>query len=97
VGKIMERVVYNPLQQNKLIYEYQSGFLPLHSTVHQLIEIYNCIVNSLEKKEANCFVFCDFPKAFNKVWHKDLLHKIEAYETTGNLLSWLSNYLHERR
>jgi hypothetical protein len=32
----MERViykhVYNYLQQNKLIYEYQSGFLPKHST-----------------------------------------------------------------
>ena len=71
VGKIMERViykhVYNYLHQNKLIYEYQSGFLPKHSTVHQLLEIYNSILNSLEKKEANCFVFCDFSKAFDKV------------------------------
>jgi hypothetical protein len=50
----MERViykhVYNYLHQNKLIYEYQSGFLPKHSTVHQLLEIYNSILNSLEKK-----------------------------------------------
>ena len=71
VGKIMERViykhVYNYLHQNKLIYEYQSGFLPKHSTVHQLLEIYNSILNSLENKEANCFVFCDFSKAFDKV------------------------------
>jgi len=32
----MERVVYkhvyNHLQMNKLIYEYQSGFIPKHST-----------------------------------------------------------------
>jgi hypothetical protein len=36
VGKIMERVVYknvdNYLVRNKLIYEYQSGFLPKHSS-----------------------------------------------------------------
>jgi hypothetical protein len=74
VGKIMERVIYkyvfNHLQRNKLIYEYQSGFLPKYSTVHQLLEMYNCILNSLEKKEISCFVFCDFSKAFDKVWHK---------------------------
>jgi lipid A disaccharide synthetase len=78
VGKIMERVIckhiYNYLHQNKLIYEYQSGFLPKHSTVHQLLEIYNSILNSLVKKEANCFVFCDFSKTFDKVWHRGLLH-----------------------
>jgi hypothetical protein len=67
VGKVMERVVYkhvyNHLHSNKLIYEYQSGFLPKHSTVHQLIELYNTILNSLENKEFSCFVFCDFSKA----------------------------------
>ena len=101
VGKIMERViykhVYNYLHQNKLIYEYQSGFLPKHSTVHQLLEIYNSILNSLEKKEANCFVFCDFSKAFDKVWHRGLLHKMKAYGITGNLINWFKSYLKARR
>ena len=49
VGKVMERIiykhVYNHLIQNKLIYQYQSGFLPKHSSVHQLIELYNTILN----------------------------------------------------
>jgi hypothetical protein len=38
VGNIIERVVYNffynYLVKNKRIYEYQSGFLPKHSTIH---------------------------------------------------------------
>ena len=54
VGKLMERIVYkqvyNHLVNNSLIYEYQSGFLLKHSTVHQLLEPYNSILNSLEKK-----------------------------------------------
>ena len=54
-GKIMERVIYkyvfNHLQGNKLIYENQSGFLPKYSTVHQLLEMYNCILNSLKKRK----------------------------------------------
>ena len=90
VGKIMERVIYkyvfNHLQRNKLIYEYQSGFLPKYSTVHQLLEMYNCILNSLEKKEISCFVFCEFSKAFDKVWHKGLIHKIKSYGVDSNLL-----------
>jgi hypothetical protein len=67
MDRVIYKHVYNQLHQNKLIYEYQFGFLPKHSTVHQLLEIYNSILNSLEKKEANCFVFCDFSKAVDKV------------------------------
>lgn len=101
VGKLMERVVYkhvyNHLQMNKLIYEYQSGFLPKHSTVHQLLEIYNSILNVLENKEIICFVFCDFSKAFDKVWHRGLLHKMNSYGIKGNLLNWFKSYLLDRK
>jgi hypothetical protein len=55
VCKLMERKVYkhvyNHLVNNNLIYKYQSGFfLPKHSTVQQLLELCNSILNSLEKK-----------------------------------------------
>ena len=40
VGKAFERVifkhVYNHIADNNLLYKYQSGFLPGHSTVHHL-------------------------------------------------------------
>jgi hypothetical protein len=61
-----------------------------------LLEINNVILNSLENKEANCFVFCDFSKAFDKVWHRGLLHKLKAYGITGNLIDWISSYLKAR-
>jgi hypothetical protein len=34
---------------------------------------------SCEKKELCCFVFCDFSKAFDKVWHKGLIHQMNCY------------------
>ena len=44
VGKVFERIVFknvfNHLIANNLLYKFQSGFIPGHSTVHQLIEIY---------------------------------------------------------
>ena len=43
--KIQERVVFknmfNFLTENNLLYKYQSGFLPHHSTVFQLIDIFS--------------------------------------------------------
>ena len=52
VGKVMERVVYkyiyNYIIENSLLYSYQSGFLPGHSTVNQLLEIYLNIYKKLE-------------------------------------------------
>jgi hypothetical protein len=49
---LMERIVYkhvyNHLVNNSLIYKYQSGFLPKHSTVHQLLELFNSILKKHE-------------------------------------------------
>jgi len=62
----MERVVYkhvyNYLARNKIIYEYQSCFLPKHCTIQQLLELYNSILNSLEKKNLVIFYSVTFPK-----------------------------------
>ena len=43
-----------------------------------------------------CFVFCDFSKAFDNVWHRGLLHKLKAYGINGNVLDWFHSYLNER-
>jgi hypothetical protein len=58
--------------------------------------MYNSILNSLERKEMSCFVFCDFSKALDKVWHHGLLHKLKAYGINGNLFDWFHSYLNER-
>ena len=100
VGKVMERVVfkyvYYHLHLNKLIYKYQSGFLPGHSTTYQLIDIYNQICKAFDDRQSTCMVFCDISKAFDRVWLKGLLLKLRQYVISGNILNWLSNYLSNR-
>ena len=57
----------------------QSGFRPGDSTINQLLylvsEIYESFEcpNSLEVRA----VFLDISKAFDKVWHDGLLHKLK--------------------
>ena len=43
--------MYNFLLVHNLIYKYQSGFQPGHSTVYQLIEICDKICKGFENRE----------------------------------------------
>ena len=96
----MERVIfkhiYNHLHMNSLIFRNQSGFLPNHSTVFQLIDIYDQICRAFDEKKSTCIVFCDISKAFDRVWHRGLLFKLRQYGISGNLINWITNYLSNR-
>ena len=100
VGKLMERIVYkhlyNHLLANKLIYSNQSGFLKGHSTVAQLIDIFDQITKGIDEKKLTCMVFCDISKAFDRVWHTGLLFKLKQNGFDGNLLNWIKSYLGSR-
>jgi hypothetical protein len=41
--------------------------------------------------------FCDISKAFDRVWHKGLLNKLENIGIQGSLLLWIKNYLTDRK
>ena len=101
VGKVFERVrfkhIYNYLYINNLLYMYQSGFLPGHSTTLQLIDIYHHICQSFDEKQYSCMVYCDISKAFDRVWHRGLLFKLRQNGIKGKFLDWISNYLSSRK
>jgi hypothetical protein len=42
-------------------------------------------------------VFCDISKAFDRVWHIGLLKKLESIGIQSPLLSWIKNYLSNRK
>ena len=41
-------------------------------------------------------VFLDISKAFDKVWHEGILFKLKTYGVNSEVLTLLTNYLHER-
>ena len=45
---------------------------------------------------SNIIVTLDFSKAFDRVWHEGLLSKLPSYGISGQLLTWLTNYLSNR-
>ena len=55
VGKVMEKAVFkytfNYIRDNHLIYSNQSGFMPGHSTTHQLVHLYHVFCEALDNKK----------------------------------------------
>ena len=97
VRKLRERIVhkniYNFLHENHLLYKYQSGFLPNHSTTYQLIDIYQRICQAFDNNRFSCMVFFDVSKAFDRIWHKGLIFKLKQHGIDGRLLNWINDYL----
>ena len=101
VAKVFERIVfkyvYNHFRDNFVISVYQSGFLPGCSTVTQLLEVYHHFCRAVDEGKEIRVVFLDISKAFDKVWHAGLLHKLQLCGIGGELLRWFSSYLADRQ
>ena len=100
VGKMMERIVfkyvYNYFKENFIISANQSGFLPGRSTVTQLLEVYNAFCKAVDEGKEIRVIFLDISKAFDKVWHEGLIHKLKKCGIHGELLEWFIDYLKDR-
>ena len=75
----------------------QSGFISGDSTVNQLVDIYNSFCEALDEGKEVRAIFCDISKAFDRVWHKGLLYKLQTVGITGHLLQWFTDYLNNRK
>ena len=98
--KVFERIifkyVYNHLHVHRFFTSSQSGFILGDSTVNQLTFLYDKICRALDNGLETRAVFFDISKAFDKVWHRGLIFKLESAGINGNLLRWFQDYLSNR-
>ena len=99
-GKVMERCVYDEmykqLTRSNALSDLQAAYRPNSSTICQLIDIYNRIMIETDKGNELLSTFCDVSKAFDRVWHGGLLHKLSKAGIQGKLIVWLEDYLKHR-
>ena len=88
--------MYEFLTSNNLLTECNSGFKKLDSTVNQLINIVHTISHAVDNGKDVRMVFLDVSKAFDRVWHRDLLVKLRQLGICDPLLSWVKSYLCNR-
>ena len=100
LSKITERVVYNQLydylERNKLLSQYQLGFRKQRSTTHAVTYYTNYIRNQMDKGHLTGSLYIDLCKAFDTVNHGRLLAKLQLYGIEEQELLWLESYLFGR-
>ena len=90
--KLLFKFLY-PIIKNQLS-NYQFGFRKGRSTVTQLLRFLNELYTNLVNGEISyCIYYLDYSKAFDKVAHSILLHKLSLFGIGGNLLRLISSYL----
>ena len=92
---IRDRIVKHMLI-NKLFSSKQFGFIKGRSTVLQLLYVLDMWTEALDNGYSIDAIYCDYMKAFDKVPHKRLVHKLRAYGIEKNILSWITSFLHGR-
>ena len=74
----------------------QFGFLGGKSTVLQLLKVLDTWTRIIDQGGHIDVIYCDFMKAFDKVPHNRLLHKVENYGIIGKTLGWITSFLSNR-
>ncbi|CAB3981583.1 Hypothetical predicted protein, partial [Paramuricea clavata] len=99
LSKILEKGVFGRLFDfvSPKLTPWQHGFFPGRSTVTQLLQVVHLLSSALDKKKQVDLVYLDFSKAFDRVPHDKLLHKLHAIGIRDPLLSWFRSYLSYRR
>ena len=98
--KVMERIVnkriINHLEANSLISSSQHGFCSKRSVDTNLLESYSLVTDLLEKGVLVDIIQLDLAKAFDKVCHCYLIHRLCTLSLSPNVISWIKDFLRDR-
>ena len=97
--KVLERIirkqVFSFLGQKGCLNRTQHWFRPGHSCLLALLDVFDSM-HMLDCNSSVDMVYLNFLKAFDKVDHGILLHKLRAVGIIGNICIWLFHFLTER-
>ena len=100
VSKVFEKLVNNRivdhLEKCGLFSDFQYGFRSFQSTADLLTVVSDRIARAFNRSGATRAVALDISKAFDRVWHAGLLHKLKSYGISGQIFGLISSFLSNR-
>ena len=98
--KLMEHVIHSQvmdhLDEHSILCDNQHGFRSKRSCETQLVITIEEIARKLANGEQVDIILLDFSKAFDKVPHRRLLHKLRYYGIRNNTFLWIQDFLSHR-
>ena len=96
-GKLVNNRIVDHLENCGLFSDFQYGFRSSRSTADLLTVASDRIARAFNRSGATRAVALDISKAFDRVWHAGLLHKLKSYGISGQILSLISSFLSNRQ
>ena len=100
LSKTLERMVnsrlYHYLESNGLVDANQAGFRRFRSTTDQLIHFTHSVIDPWESGSHTVAVFVDLRQAYDRVWRRGLLLKLQRLGVTGKMYWWIKEFLENR-
>ena len=93
--KLLEHIVSSNIMQH-ILTDAQHGFRQRRSCESQLILTVHDLAQGIEDQQQLDVILLDFSKAFDKVPHRRLLHKLNYYGVRNDNLMWISHFLADR-
>ena len=84
------------LEKCGLFSDFQYGFRSSRSTADLLTVVSDKIARAFNRSGATRAVALDISKAFDRVWHAGLLHKLKSYGISGQIFGLISSFLSNR-
>ena len=101
VSKVFEKLVNNRivdhLEKCGLFSDFQYGFRSSQSTADLLTIASDRIARAFDRSGATRVVALDISKAFDRICHAVLLHKLKSYGISGQIFCLISSFLSNRR
>ena len=99
--RMLESIIKNRImsyfQANDFFCNEQHGFRSRRSCETQLLTVMEHWTRCIDDGTSVDVVYLDFQKAFDKVPHRRLLTKLEAYGVNGSILHWIKAFLSNRK
>ena len=98
--KLLEHIVHSNVMQHfdryDVLSDNQHGFRKRRSCETQLLTTIQEIASNTAIAKQVDVILLDFAKAFDKVPHVRLLHKLDHYGVRGNIKRWIQSFLSNR-
>ena len=97
ISKVFERIISKQilafLERKGLLNNTQHGFRSGRSCLSVLLNFFDNLMNMIDIDTTVDMIYLDFSKAFDKVDHGIVLHKLRDLGITGNLGVWFHQFL----